>query len=311
MTIKDALVVLVMNLAPCAAGAASSSLQLIDLTHEFDRVWASTESQPAAARLAEFKATFSKVLPGFYDYKRSGFESEAAYDEEVLKAFQRYPGQRNGILKMSRDFEAAFQPALRSFEEKFGKMTGYPPVYLIHSLGEFDGGTRTLPEGTRLMFGADVMHRIYNDISPRPFFHHELFHLMHGRIFPECKPVWCALWTEGLAVYVSSELNPGATDAELLLTWPSPLRPAVEANRKTAVCELRRQLDSTDPREYAALFSNGAPPHGLPARYGYYLGYLVAAEAGRDRSLKSLASLAGVDVRRLVEETLDRLASCS
>jgi hypothetical protein len=30
---------------------------------------------------------------------------------------------------------------------------GYPPVYLVHSFGEFDGGTRSLPQGTRLMFG--------------------------------------------------------------------------------------------------------------------------------------------------------------
>ena len=56
--------------------------------------------------------------------------------------------------------------------------------------------------------------------------HHELFHLYHSRAFEGCDAVWCGLWREGLAVHVAAELNPGASDAELVLTMPVPLRAA-------------------------------------------------------------------------------------
>ena len=79
------------------------------------------------------------------------------------------------------------------------------------------------------MFGADVIARVHGDRDVRPFFHHELFHLLHGRTFSDCGALWCALWNEGLATFVAHRLNPAASDDQLLLTQPVPLRAAVEA----------------------------------------------------------------------------------
>jgi hypothetical protein len=56
----------------------------------------------------------------------------------------------------------------------------------------------------------------------------------------------------------------------------------------------------------------GRPQKGaiLPPRYGYYVGYLVAQEAGKKRSLKELAQLRNEEVRPLVEASLRSLADC-
>lgn len=263
-----------------------------------------------AGRVKAFKAHFASVLPGFYSHERMGLPRPERYDEHLLKALKRYPEERPGIEDVSRSFSTMLEPAQRSFEAEFGPMNGYPPIYLVHSLNEFDGGTRALPEGTRLLFGADMIHKIYQDLSTQAFFHHELFHLMHNRTFPECEPVWCNLWTEGLATYVSAQLNPGAGDAELLLTSPEPLRPAVERNRPLAVCTTLRMLESRDTSDYRMLFSNGKTDNGLPSRFGYYLGYLVAAEATKTRSLQQMATLSADEVRPLVETSLRSLADC-
>ena len=48
----------------------------------------------------------------------------------------------------------------------------------------------------------------------------------------------------------------------------------------------------------------------LPRRFGYYVGYLVAAEAGKTRTLKELAQMPNDQVRPLVEQSLRGMASC-
>lgn len=290
---------------------SASGLELIDYTDEFDQLWERTAQLDDAARAAAFKRHFEAILPGFYSHERHGMPDAKAYDALLLEALKEYPQQRAATQAMSRRFASLLAPAERSFEREFGAMTGFPPIILVNSLGEFDGGMRTLPGGTHLMFGADVMARIYADKDVEPFFHHELFHLFQTRGAPEdCPAVWCNLWGEGLATYVAHRMNPDATDAELLLTLPAPLRPAVEANRREAVCAVLARLDSTEGSDNMALFSSGRLNDRLPPRFGYYVGYLVASEAGRTRSLSELARLPSSEVRPLVERSLRSLADC-
>ena len=49
---------------------------------------------------------------------------------------------------------------------------------------------------------------------------------------------------------------------------------------------------------------------GFPARMGYYLGYLGAADLGKTRSLKQLAALKPAEVKPLIDASLDRMADC-
>jgi hypothetical protein len=163
----------------------------------------------------------------------------------------------------------------------------------------------------RLMFGIDVIARLHDFPDEQPFFHHELFHVYHGQFFEECDQAWCALWMEGLAVLAARTLNPAASDAELLLGSPRPIRPEVERNRKAAVCAAVARLDSNRQTDYAALFSNGPAPGDVPPRFGYYVGYLAAQEAARERSLAQLAHLDNAAARPIVGAALARLASCA
>ena len=293
-----------------AAPPSLGHLQLVDLTGDFAAEYDRTADLPDAERVAGFKARFAPIVPGFYSAGRFRLNDPAKYDARLLNSLQRFPDERAGIADVSRRFSAMFAPAVASFEARFGPMTGYPPVYLVHSLGEFDGGTRSLPDGTFLFFGADMIARLHATHDIQPFFHHELFHLVHAQAFPECDTVWCGLWTEGLAVYVSARLNPHATDEDLLLTFPEPLRPAVERDRAAAVCLVLKRLDSSDAEDTNAMFSSGHPAPNLPPRFGYYVGYLVAAELGRTRDLKTLAALKPAEMRPLLETTLRRLATC-
>ena len=175
-----------------------------------------------------------------------------------------------------------------------------------------DGGTRDLPSGTALIFGADVIVRIHPDDRLMPLFDHELFHVYQSQTtkIQDCDQVWCSLWVEGLAVYVAQRLNPGATDAELLLTFPEPIRPAIDGHRGEAICTVLAKLGSRDEKDMGAMFSTGRLSPNLPPRFGYYVGYLVARDLGRSRSLETLARLQGPALRTLIARSLANLASC-
>jgi hypothetical protein len=143
-----------------------------------------------------------------------------------------------------------------------------------------------------------------------PFFHHELFHVIHEPRFGECKQVWCSLWEEGLATYVAWTLNPQAGDSALMLDQPAPIRPAVDANLAGAVCAAKPLLSSEKEEDYRPLFYGDSHLPGFPARMGYYLGYLVAADLGKTRTLKELAALKPAEVKPLIDQSLERMASC-
>lgn len=301
-----ALAVILAIVGPARA-ASPDELELVDLTPAFSSAWDATSALGDEERPAAFRARMAQSHPGFYPREAA---ASARYDQRLLRALKAYPEARAGIAGVSRNFDAMFRPAIASFEARFGQMRGYPPVYLLHSLGEFDGGTREIGGRTLLLFGADMIVRYHAGDDLRPFFHHELFHLMHQRTFKDCPQAWCSLWTEGLAVYVAASLNPKATDSELLLVQPEPIRAAVERDRKAAVCAVVQRLDSTAEVDQQALFSFGRLAADLPPRFGYYVGYLAAAEAGKHRSLSELAKLDNAAVRPLLERSLRSLADC-
>lgn len=296
--------------SPVHAAEPARGLELVDLTPLFSAAWEATSSLPDAERPAAFRARFAQSSPGFYPREALGTAAAARYDERLLKWLKSYPGDRPGIEQVSQSFDAMFRSAKSSFKVRFGPMRGYPPVYLLHSLGEFDGGTRTIAGRTTLLFGADMIGRYHAGDDLQPFFHHELFHLLHQQTFDECAQAWCSVWTEGMAVYVAATLNPKATDSELLLVQPEPIRAAVDRDRKAAVCAVVARLDSTDEADLQALFSFKRLSPELPPRFGYYVGYLAVAELGKTHSLSELTKLDNAAARPLLERGLRALADC-
>ena len=289
--------------------APAPGLRFVDLVPAFDKTAAATAKlSDDKAKVALFEKRMDPLAGGFYTRKRK----PDRYNQRVLANLKAYPEQREKILAVAKEFQKLFGPARASFQKAFGPVSSSQPVYLLHSLGEMDGGTRDDLKGgkTTLIFGADVIAKIHYGHDMTPFFHHELFHVYHEPRFGECKPAWCSLWEEGLATYVAAKLNPGAGDAALMLDMPAPIRPAVDANLAGAICASRPLLSSEKEEDYAKLFYGNQHVDGFPARMGYYLGYLVVADVGKSRTLKELADLKPAEVKPLIDQSLDRMASC-
>lgn len=294
-----------------AEAAKSTDYELVDLASSYATFWDESQDLAPRERVAAFRARFEDFLPGFFSAERVGWMTGEQYDSAIIESFEQFPRIRDRFTAITAGFATLLAPAYESFAQAFPDVRPIGRIYIVHSIGEFDGGTRKVSGQNRLVFGADVMAQVHDFSDEKPFFQHELFHAYHAQFFSDCEEMWCALWSEGLAVLVAQRLNPRAKDSELLLTSPRPIRSEVDRNRVAAVCEVASRLSSTDSADYATLFSNGSEIENLPPRFGYYVGLLVATEAARSRSLTELAHLDNESARDVVAASLAQLASCA
>lgn len=291
----------------CATPAAAQKADFVSLTGLFDTVAQSTQGLPDTERVARFRAVMDAALPDFY---KPSAEKADAFSKQILSHLNAYPERRAAILAASARMEQAYRTAGKRFRTFFPDYRAETPVYVLHSLGRMDGGTRTIDGRTALIFGTDVIARIHNEKSIGPFFDHELFHTYHGVYFKECEAVWCGLWTEGLATYVAFRLNPRADDNALLLTSPEPIRAPVDARFAEAACMALSKLDSEKPEDIGGFFNGGTRFPGWPARMGYYIGLRVAEQVGQGVPLGTLAKMPAAQVRPRIEAALRGLGKC-
>ncbi len=297
-------------LCACATVAETpdtSRLGFTDLTGQFAAAY-ETAPQDNAARLEALGGAFADDLPGFYDPARFGEDADA-YRRMAGRFLAAYPARRGEIAEVAQRFGAMFDPAVADFERRVGPLPTDTPVALVVSMGEFDGATRTLGGREYLLFGADMIAETHGG-EARAFVQHELFHIYHGPRMGQCEPFYCSLWTEGLAVYAAKTLNPDATDAQLLLTLPEPIRPEVEQHRREAVCATLARLDERDSKDWGAFFSGARLNERLPPRFGYLVGLWVAQELGKTHSLDQMAQWQGPDLRARIGVAMDNMADC-
>ena len=296
---------------PAPVQSPADRLQLVDLAHEFDTVVAAHPDAAPEQVFAALDARFSDRVPGFYGHERFGDRADFVREFRT-GALRRWPEQRGEALRVADEFAGKFDDAIGRFEKAVGPLPTDRPVYLLMSLGEFDGATRDFGRGENLYFGADAISQYYPGASTLPFLHHELFHIYHSRRMGECYQIWCSLWNEGLATYAAARLNPGSSDIELGLHLPQLIRPALQARREEAICAVRERLDKDGPENYNPLFTGMDREEGaLPARYGYLVGLWVAEDLGEGRSLAEMAEWNGPELRERIGASLEAMADCA
>jgi hypothetical protein len=178
------------------------------------------------------------------------------------------------------------------------------------SLGRFDAKIPSQHPDS-LLIGLDGLARFHGTDAPLGvILSHELFHLYHFQINPLPKnpddlPLYRLLWQEGLAVYASQQLNPGASLGDVLLD------PRLAAQGPASIpTEAKRLLTCLDSREdiVAAHFLAKSENGEVPGRIGYLIGYDVVARLAKNRSISSLARLRDPGLRFTFRREVYRLA---
>ena len=282
---------------------------------DFERVADSTSGLPMTERVRVFRSTFDKLYPSLYAHP-----DQSRLDGRIEKALTYFPSIRSTYDQVEPKFPEALANAMKEFCGAFPDFTPQMPIYLIHSLGTRDGGTDQVAGCKVMLFGADEIAQFHWDESLQPFIVHELFHIEHSRHFADCDQLWCSLWQEGLATYTASVLTPDASDHQLTLDVPHPIRRDADAHWGSALCWMAEHFDSTNPSEISAGFTGGPKPATysgdrrlapLPSRFGYYIGLRVAAQAAKARSLSELDRLDNQAARPVAARALAELMQAS
>lgn len=222
------------------AGAARP-VHYVDLASRFEQVAVKTTDLPESARIAAIREQINSVLPGVYP-------RGPHTDRLIAHALADFPEREAGYNRVVADFPTALDTAVAHFRRVFPQFTSPLPIYLYDSLGQRDGGSDYLAPGNRhvMLFGADMIAKYHSDNSLEPFLEHELFHLEHARFFSDCDQFWCPLWQEGLAVEAAATMTPNATDHQLLLDIPMPIRGRTDARWREALCFVAAHFDGSN-----------------------------------------------------------------
>jgi Predicted Zn-dependent protease (DUF2268) len=183
-------------------------------------------------------------------------------------------------------------------------------IYLMLSLGRFDAKIPSQHPDS-LLIGMDGLARFHGTDAPLGvILSHELFHLYHFQVSPlprnpDDLPLYRLLWQEGLAVYASQQLNPGASLGDVLLD------PRLATQGPASIpTEAKRLLTCLDSREdiVAAHFLAKSENGEVPGRIGYLIGYDVVARLAKNRSIGSLARLRDPGLRFTFRREVYKLA---
>jgi len=287
---------------PSSAGSAA---RYVDLATPFKQAALEAAGQSQESRVATVRDRINAVLPGIYRH-------DASTDQLIADALAQLPTKQAAYDRAIAEFPAALNGAVEHFRKTFPQFKSPIPIYLYHSLGLRDGGSDYLETGKRhvMLFGADMIAEYHSDDSLQPFLAHELFHLEHGRNFSDCDQFWCTIWQEGLAVDAAAMMTPHATDRQLLLDTPLPIRPKTNARWKDALCFAAAHFDDTNGTAIVrALQMGGNPPNGLPDRFGYYVGFRIAQAT--NLTVPQLSRLNNKAARPVVRAALIKLMTDS
>ncbi len=223
--------------------------------------------------------------------------------EFIPRSLEGVPSIEAELRGLSGRLAADLPGELAAFQKAFPRFRCSTPVYFLYSAGAFDGATRDVAGKNVLMFGLDVIARLKEELSPLVV--HELFHVYHRQAVADDPETFSwALWSEGLATYVSGRLNPSVPEQQVCCL--PPIAP-VEAVLPRIATEALRLLDSEKPEDNRRYFRGGADLD-IPTRSGYYLGYRIATAAGKTRTLEELAALTPSRVRAIEVVELQRMA---
>lgn len=207
-------------------------------------------------------------------------------------------------------FERAEDGFARTFPDFHCKADIVFGVSLLH----FDGHGYNDKSGREHMrFGIDMIALIHQPRDLPAFFTHELFHIYHAEALPGVYPeddtrTWWAMWEEGLATYVSRQMNLPLTEQQVLW-FPSDMVTRMEKPGTMRAAARAMLADFDTDKHYALWFQAGSSAPGLPPRAGYFMGLRMAEELGRAHSLQQLAHLSPAQVKPLAEAFLEEQAS--
>jgi hypothetical protein len=288
-----------------ASGAANCSI--VDLMPAFWQALAAND--PAV----EMRAAVIDPHPDLYNDNYVRLPTAAKWEGKLTRERTYDEAHRQEISAAEQYLAANVPRYMRDFRRTFPDYRCDFTFYIAPSFGNMDGSAATVNSQHRIIFAPDVIPRYHKLDELKVLIDHETFHIYHHQatgVFgatEEAMPtIEAALWSEGLATYVSWRMNPGVKlDTALLQPGiPDGARPHLSA----IAAELGEHLEEKNALTYARYFEGGEQPEGYPPRAGYYVGLLIAQDLSKRYTLRQLARLKGRVLHEAIMTELQQLS---
>jgi hypothetical protein len=300
-------------LGPALAVALAAALPFTihDLTPEFWRFWDAAQNQPTARQeqlwQERYVASHQRVFDDLATPCKDQFDADW-FRANYLKDLPRIvPALRSMVAELPRQLDQAN----RRFVKTFPDMRWSGDVYVMAAGFCFNGRAQKIQGRDAVLFGVDTMVALgQKDLIPT--MHHELFHRYHREFFDfegsSGYPLWTTLWAEGLATYVSEELNPAASETDLGMV-PLGMARKVDNRRAELAADFLRRFESTAEKDATVYFNDtNSQDAFVPARAGYQLGVLVVRELSKRESLQTMAHWSQAEAKPKIRAALDRIS---
>ncbi|MBI5929250.1 MAG: hypothetical protein HY862_08075 [Chloroflexi bacterium] len=283
------------------------AIKFVDVMADFWQFWSASEGPPDAEKIERFRQSVVAPYQTLFDSVQ-WFE-KLLQDEHLLDYFTKITPLIDQMKLLDTQLRQNWASDWAKFIGLFPDMAWSGTVYMMPSLFCFDGRVQEVGGQVSLLLGVDVMAWL-KQTNLTPFLHHEWTHLYHAQVVPDIveKRLFWALWSEGLAVYVSRRLNLTANFTEILLT-PELVTRTEELLPKIAA-ELLDKIDSEQREDYADFFFGRIERTDIPARSGYHIGLRVVTHLSERYTLPELLRLTGDPLRHEITVVLKTLTYC-
>lgn len=267
------------------------------MTDDFLDYYALSKDSPDEQKIRSFKTEVYDKAPLIYESLYNDIKwIGKSPDEWLLRYVDEFKSIENDFKKLSTKLNVQFDSSLAEFKKSFPDFKPDFNVCILHSLGIRAGGPVIIQDKTVLMFGVDQMAKYFNFQNFSPFFQHELAHIYHSQHFTPVNnekyskdALYNFLWREGLAVYISSVLNPDASEIEIFMVDSLPQK----TNHVIQIIsrDLLEMLYSANQKLIEKYFWTSSKDAVIPKTAGYYLGYYLVKEIAKNISLVELVAL--------------------
>lgn len=274
-----------------AATPPTAGIAVRNLMPDFWNFWHAAQDKAPDAQLKLWRDLYQDRNAGVF----AGLQGTCGKDLRPAVLQKEYFPILKGLVPGMRALSASLPNTIVSaeagFTRAFPDMHWRGPIYIMASVGCFNGRSQLIQGQQALLLGVDDMVGLH-ETNARPLITHEMFHRYHYSHFafePELpQPLWVRLWAEGLATFVAHRLNPGASTYEL--TWISPGEISrMDSQMGVMTRRFVRRLDSTSQADADAYFSDSSRDEHVPARAGYYMGLEIARYLTRQYSMQTMA----------------------
>jgi hypothetical protein len=285
------LCMMVLNIWATSATAADT-VRLVNLMPSFWSFW----QQMQHASIPDQRAALNRVYLKPNQAVWRDLQAPCARHLEDTELEQNYlpllPQLIGPMHSLQRTLPGTIAQVRAHFSGTFPDMNWHGDIYLLASLGCFNGRSQLIDGREALLLGLDDIADLHeNNVSP--LIEHELFHRYQHAYFdfePErVEPLWVRLWAEGLATYVAQQISPRASAMDTMWMTDAKLR-GLDQKCRSLAAVFRSKFDSIDKNDAANYFllDDSNEPE-VPGHTGYYLGMRVAQWLHRSYTLRSLA----------------------